>query len=98
MAKSEAAENLLVPRAQCEAFPDAMRAAENGMEVTTGSDICGLAPYLDGNRDLRAYGRIDAALCIPYRVKRPVILSHRQSHGDDRARCPRKDEASKSGC
>jgi len=59
---------------------------------------CGLAPYLDGNGDLRAYGRIDAALCIPYRVKRPVILSHRQSHGDDRARCPRKDEASKSGC
>ncbi|KAH8331308.1 hypothetical protein KR074_002299 [Drosophila pseudoananassae] len=56
-----------------------MQAVENGLDVAKGSDICGLAPYLDGNGVLRAYGRIDAALCLPYSARRHVILSHR--HG-----------------
>ncbi|XP_044573994.1 uncharacterized protein LOC123258184 [Drosophila ananassae] len=79
VAECEAAEDLLVRKAQREAFPDEMQAAEKGLDVAKGSDICGLAPYLDGNGVLRAYGRIDAALCIPYSARRPVILSHR--HG-----------------
>ncbi|XP_041673786.1 uncharacterized protein LOC121529851, partial [Drosophila eugracilis] len=62
VAEGEAAENLLVLTAQREVFPDEMRAAENGLDVAKGSDICGLAPYLDGNGVLRVYGRIDAAL------------------------------------
>jgi len=73
------AENLLIRKAQHEAFPDEMRAAENRLEVARRSDICGLAPYLDGNGVLPAYSRIDAVLCIPYSAKRPVILSHRHS-------------------
>ncbi|XP_044573582.1 uncharacterized protein LOC123257722 [Drosophila ananassae] len=79
VAECEAAEDLLFRRAQREAFPDEVQAAEKGLDVAKGSDICGLAPYLDGNGILRAYGRIDAALCIPYSARRPVILSHR--HG-----------------
>ncbi|XP_044573629.1 uncharacterized protein LOC123257755 [Drosophila ananassae] len=79
VAECEAAEDLLFHRAQREAFPDEMQAAEKGLDVAKGSDICGLAPYLDGNGILRAYGRIDAALCIPYSARRPVILSHQ--HG-----------------
>ncbi|XP_044571285.1 uncharacterized protein LOC123257215 [Drosophila ananassae] len=79
VAECEAAEDLLFRRAQSEAFPDEVQAAEKDLDVAKGSDICGLAPYLDGNGILRAYGRIDAALCIPYSARRPVILSHR--HG-----------------
>ncbi|XP_044573280.1 uncharacterized protein LOC123257600 [Drosophila ananassae] len=79
VAECEAAEDLLFRRAQREAFPDEVQAAEKDLDVAKGSDICGLAPYLDGNGILRAYGRIDAALCIPYSDGRPVILSHR--HG-----------------
>ncbi|XP_044573279.1 uncharacterized protein LOC123257599 [Drosophila ananassae] len=79
VAECEAAEDLLFRRAQREAFPDEVQAAEKDLDVAKGSDICGLAPYLDGNGILRAYGRIDAALCIPYSARRPVILSHR--HG-----------------
>ncbi|XP_044573977.1 uncharacterized protein LOC123258165 [Drosophila ananassae] len=79
VAECDAAEDLLFRRAQREAFPDEVQAAEKGLDVAKGSDICGLAPYLDGNGILRAYGRIDAALCIPYSARRPVILSHR--HG-----------------
>ncbi|XP_044572125.1 uncharacterized protein LOC123257373 [Drosophila ananassae] len=79
VAECEAAEDLLFRRAQREAFPDEVQAAEKGLDVAKGSDICGLAPYLDGNGILRAYDRIDAALCIPYSARRPVILSHR--HG-----------------
>ncbi|XP_043069702.1 uncharacterized protein [Drosophila bipectinata] len=78
-AECEAAEDLLVRIAQREAFPDEMQAADNGLDVAKESDICGLAPYLDGNGVLRAYGRIDAALCLPYSARRPVILSTR--HG-----------------
>jgi len=78
-AKCEDAENLLIRKAQHEAFPDEIRAAENRLEVARRSDICELAPYLDGNGVLRAYGRIDAVLCIPYSAKRPVFLSHRRS-------------------
>ncbi|XP_070139042.1 uncharacterized protein [Drosophila bipectinata] len=78
-AECEAAEDWLVRIAHREAFPDEMQAAENGLDVAKGSDKCGLAPYLDGNGVLRAYGRIDAALCLPYSARRPVILSHR--HG-----------------
>jgi len=78
-AECEDPENLLIRKAHYEAFPDEMLAAENRLEVARRSHICGLAPYLDGNGVLRAYGRIDAALCIPYSAKRPVILSHRHS-------------------
>ncbi|XP_033254344.1 uncharacterized protein LOC117193727 isoform X2 [Drosophila miranda] len=45
----------------------------------SGSDIRGLAPYIDGPGVLRAYGRVDAALCLPYSARRPIILSHKHS-------------------
>ncbi|XP_043069100.1 uncharacterized protein [Drosophila bipectinata] len=73
----EAAENLLVRIAQREAFPDEMQAAENGLDAAKGSEICGLAPYLDGNGVLRAYGRIDAALCLPYSTSPTDTVSRR---------------------
>ncbi|XP_064551490.1 uncharacterized protein LOC135437482 isoform X1 [Drosophila montana] len=75
----EDAENLLIRRAQCEAFPDEVRASYNEESVGHRSEIRGLAPYLDDNGVLRAYGRIDAALCIPHSARRPIILSHRHA-------------------
>jgi len=52
---------------------------ETGQDVASSSEIRGLVPYLDKNGILRAYGKIDAALCMPYSARRPVILSHRHS-------------------
>ncbi|XP_070067097.1 uncharacterized protein [Drosophila virilis] len=75
----ENAENLLIRRAQFEAFPDEVRASYNEESVGHRSDIRGLAPYLDDNGVLRAYDRIDAALCIPHSARRPIILSHRHA-------------------
>ncbi|XP_070142302.1 uncharacterized protein [Drosophila kikkawai] len=75
----EAAENLLVRQAQLESFPDEMRSAERGKEVATSSEVRGLAPYVDEHGVLRVYGRVDAALCMPYSARRPVVLSHRHS-------------------
>ncbi|KAH8270744.1 hypothetical protein KR018_009468, partial [Drosophila ironensis] len=54
-----------------------MRAAEDGKAVANRSDIRGLMPYMDDRGVLRAHGRIDAALCMPYSARRPIILSHR---------------------
>nr|XP_036678396.1 uncharacterized protein LOC118879593 [Drosophila suzukii] len=78
----EAAENLLVRQAQLESFPDEMKSAECGKDVASSSEIRGLAPYVDENGVLRVYGRVDAALCMPYSARRPVILSHRHSLTD----------------
>ncbi|XP_070854157.1 uncharacterized protein [Drosophila suzukii] len=78
----EAAENLLVRQAQLESFPDEMRSAECGKNVASSSEIRGLAPYVDEHGVLRVYGRVDAALCMPYSARRPVILSHRHSLTD----------------
>ncbi|XP_043661591.1 uncharacterized protein LOC122625565 [Drosophila teissieri] len=78
-AECKAAENLLVRQAQLESFPDEMRSAKTGQDVARSSDIRGLVPYLDEDGILRAYGRIDAALCMPYSARRPVLLSHRHS-------------------
>ncbi|XP_070854311.1 uncharacterized protein [Drosophila suzukii] len=78
----EAAENLLVRQAQLESFPDEMRSAECGKDVASSSEIRGLAPYVDEHGILRVYGRVDAALCMPYSARRPVILSHRHSLTD----------------
>nr|XP_041630523.1 uncharacterized protein LOC121501956 [Drosophila kikkawai] len=75
----EAAENLLVRQAQLESFPDEMRSAKHGKEVASSSEIRGLAPYMDEHGVLRVHGRVDAALCMPYSARRPVILSHRHS-------------------
>ncbi|EDW38705.1 GL26943 [Drosophila persimilis] len=78
-AECEAAENLLFRQAQREAFPNEMRSTENGKTVASVCDIRGLAPYFDGNGVLQAYGRVDAALCMPYSPRRPIILSHKHS-------------------
>ncbi|XP_043064089.1 uncharacterized protein LOC122320078 [Drosophila ficusphila] len=75
----EAAENMLVRQAQLESFPKEMRSAECGKGVASSSEIRGLAPYVDEHGVLRAHGRVDAALCMPYSARRPVILSHRHS-------------------
>ncbi|XP_033243277.1 uncharacterized protein LOC117186505 [Drosophila miranda] len=56
-----------------------MRSTEDGKTVASGSDIRGLAPYIDGHGVLRAYGRVDAALCMPYSARRPIVLSHKYS-------------------
>lgn len=69
-AEFKAAENLLVGQAQLESFPDEMRSAETGQDVARSSDIRGLVPYLDEDGILRAYGIIDAALCMPYSARR----------------------------
>nr|XP_043069093.1 uncharacterized protein LOC122321985 [Drosophila bipectinata] len=75
----EAAENLLIRQAQLESFPDEMGSAERGKEFANSSEIRSLAPYMDKYGVLRVYGRVDAALFMPYRARRPVILSHRHS-------------------
>jgi len=72
------AENLLIRKAQHEAFPDEMRAAENRLEVARRSDICGLAPYLDGNGVLPAYSitrRVDLAMSVCPSVSTQTSLS-----------------------
>ncbi|XP_041673981.1 uncharacterized protein LOC121529941 [Drosophila eugracilis] len=78
-AECEAAENLLIRQAQLESFPDKMRSAEREMDVANSSEIRSLAPYVDKYGVLRVYGRVDAALTMPYSARRPVILSHRHS-------------------
>ncbi|XP_041675417.1 uncharacterized protein LOC108112994 [Drosophila eugracilis] len=75
----EAAENLLIRQAQLESFPAEMRSAERGKDVANSIEIRSLAPYVDKYRVLRVYGRVDAALSMPYSARRPVILSHRHS-------------------
>ncbi|XP_041673752.1 uncharacterized protein LOC121529826 [Drosophila eugracilis] len=75
----EAAENLLISQAQLESFPDEMRSPERGKDVANSSEIRSLAPYVDKYGVLRVYGRVDAALSMPYSAKRPVILSHMHS-------------------
>ncbi|XP_044316206.1 uncharacterized protein LOC123037801 [Drosophila rhopaloa] len=62
----ENAENLLVRQAQLESFPDEMRSVECGKNVASSSEIRGLTPYVDEHGVLRTYGRVDAALCMPY--------------------------------
>ncbi|XP_033148998.1 uncharacterized protein LOC117134671 [Drosophila busckii] len=57
-AECEAAEYTLIRQAQREAFPDEVQAAQNKEIIAKGSDVKGLAPYLDGKGVLRAYGRI----------------------------------------
>ncbi|XP_041673801.1 uncharacterized protein LOC121529865 [Drosophila eugracilis] len=73
----EAAENLLIRQAQLESFPDEMGSAERGKDVANSSEIRSLAPYVDKYGVLRVYGRVDAALSMPYSARR--ILSHRHS-------------------
>ncbi|XP_044573986.1 uncharacterized protein LOC123258173 [Drosophila ananassae] len=75
----ETVENLVVRQAQLESFPDEMRSAERGKDVASSSEIRGLAPYVGENGLLRVYGRVDAALFMPYSARIPVILSHKHS-------------------
>jgi len=49
---------------------------------SSGSDIRGLILYINDRGVLRAYGRVDASLCMPYSARRPIILSHRHSLTD----------------
>jgi len=69
----------LVNQAQREAFPDEMRSTENCKVVVNGSDIRGPMSYINDRGVLRAYGRVDASLCMPYSARRPINLSHRHS-------------------
>uniref|UniRef100_A0A6P4FBS9 Uncharacterized protein LOC108050634 n=1 Tax=Drosophila rhopaloa TaxID=1041015 RepID=A0A6P4FBS9_DRORH len=49
-----------------------MRSAECGKNVASSSEIRGLTPYVDEHGVLRTYGRVDAALCMPYSARRPM--------------------------
>ncbi|XP_041673791.1 uncharacterized protein LOC108117407, partial [Drosophila eugracilis] len=71
-----------------------MRSAERGKDVANSSEIRSLAPYVDKYGVLRVYGRVDAALSMPYSARRPVILSHRHSLTEKRGcdDCPDPDE------
>ncbi|KAH8394319.1 hypothetical protein KR200_007217, partial [Drosophila serrata] len=44
-----------------------------------GSQLRGLSPYFDDDGVMRVRGRIDAAACVPYSARRPIILSHRHT-------------------
>ncbi|XP_046868563.1 uncharacterized protein LOC124461017 [Drosophila willistoni] len=50
---------------------------EESPPVQPTSELKGLLPYLDDLAIVRASGRIDAALCLPYGARRPIILTHR---------------------
>ncbi|XP_046867757.1 uncharacterized protein LOC124460609 [Drosophila willistoni] len=71
------AELVLVRVAQREAFPDELHRLYANRPVQPTSELKGLLPYLDDLAILRASGRIDAALCLPYGARRPIILTHR---------------------
>lgn len=40
------------------------------------SQIYKMSPYIDENGIIRAKGRIDAATCVSFEIKRPIILPH----------------------
>ncbi|XP_046868771.1 uncharacterized protein LOC124461276 [Drosophila willistoni] len=71
------AELVLVRVAQREAFPDELHRLYANRPVQPTSELKGLLPYVDDLAILRASGRIDAALCLPYGARRPIILTHR---------------------
>ncbi|XP_068143535.1 uncharacterized protein, partial [Drosophila tropicalis] len=75
-AESEEAELVLVRVAQWEAFPDELHRLYANRPALPTSELKGLLPYLDDLAILRGSGRIDAALCLPYGARRPIIFTH----------------------
>lgn len=53
-----------------------MAVNSSGKEISAGSQIFGLKPYLDHSGLLRVHGRTDAAdeTILPFNAKRPVVL------------------------
>ncbi|XP_041675272.1 uncharacterized protein LOC121530366 [Drosophila eugracilis] len=69
------AERKLIQRAQADTFADEVQ----GKAVAKGSQLRGLSPYVDHDGIIRARGRIDAAECVPFNARRPIILSHKHA-------------------
>nr|XP_044252270.1 uncharacterized protein LOC123003532 [Drosophila takahashii] len=69
------AERKLIQRAQADTFADEVQ----GKAVAKGSQLRGLSPYVDHDGIIRACGRIDAAECVPFNARRPIILSHKHA-------------------
>ncbi|XP_044573746.1 uncharacterized protein LOC123257846 [Drosophila ananassae] len=65
------AERALVRQSQREAF-----AENNQGRAAKGSQLHGLSPYFEVDGVMRASGRIDDAMCVPYSALRPIILCH----------------------
>ncbi|XP_041451878.1 uncharacterized protein LOC121405308 [Drosophila obscura] len=74
-AKCAEAERMLIRLAQSEAFAEETQRKT----VTNDSQLRGLSPYVDEDGVIRACGRIDAAACMPFSARRPIILSHKHA-------------------
>ncbi|XP_075164705.1 uncharacterized protein LOC142237217 [Haematobia irritans] len=70
----ENAEKTLCQQVQKESFADVMNYIEKGQSVPKNSNLSNLLPYIAEDGLLRVYGRIDAASCLPYSSRRPIIL------------------------
>ncbi|XP_073845830.1 uncharacterized protein isoform X1 [Musca autumnalis] len=68
------ADAVLCRQVQRESFAEDIRNIERGQPVSKENKLENLTPYIDDNGLLRVYGRIDAASCLPYSMKRPIIL------------------------
>lgn len=68
------AEKVLCQQVQRESFSEDIKCIENRQPVPKANNLANLMPYIAEDGLLRVYGRIDAASCLPYSMRRPIIL------------------------
>lgn len=73
------AEILLCRTAQIEVYHDEYSRLLAGKSISKRSRIMKLLPYLDENKLLRVFGRIDNSELLPITTKRPIILPDKHS-------------------
>ena len=71
------AENCIVTAAQREAFSEEYAALLKGRKLSSQSKLLGLSPRLDDNKIMRSDGRLKYAEFLPYDVRYPIILLHK---------------------
>ncbi|XP_037821195.1 uncharacterized protein LOC119610147 [Lucilia sericata] len=76
----ESAEQLLCLLIQKERFSTEVHCIKNNQSFPKNSNLVQMTPYIDENGLLRLYGRIDAAIFLPYSSRRPVILPYDHSY------------------
>lgn len=75
VAELKIAETILCRVSQEESFANELNILRSGGNIPKDNDLYTLSPYIDENKCLRVYGRIDAASWLPLDSRRPIILS-----------------------
>lgn len=70
------AEKKLIQYVQATSFSTEIRAIKESNPIEKQSCLYKLTPYIDDAGTMRVYGRLDAASCMPYSARHPVILPH----------------------